>query len=167
MRRGVRRAVALGLALAGAGAVVSPALAARWDPKKQQWIVECGAVPAYESNKSTYGWEAWAGGANGNGTWYGGRSGDSYLVAEVDPASQEAGVYLWQPWHDSTPYGGGAVQGPFFFDMSVTASKSGVNVCNTNHRVPPTNPQPPVTPPRRLPPAPPGGIGGAATQPAR
>lgn len=155
MRRRIMRAVALGVAVASAGAVVAPAMGARWDPVKKQWIIECGAVPAYESNKSTYGWEAWAGPANGNGTWYGARSGDSYYVASVDPTNQKATVYLWQPWHDSTAYPGGVVQGPFFFDMSVTAGRSGVSYCNTNHRVPPTNPQPPAPPvsiPRHIPP---------------
>ncbi|MDQ1445489.1 MAG: hypothetical protein QOI20_1953 [Acidimicrobiaceae bacterium] len=142
MRRGrVTRALVLGAALAGAGAVVAPAMAAHYDPGRDGWVTDCSAVPGFDSSRAVSGFQPWAGTGTGSGTWYGVRSGDPYYVANVNPDANNpsATVAVWQPWYDATPQAAGLVQGPWFIDMSVTVDRNGPHVCNGNSNFPPVH----------------------------
>ena len=130
--------------MAAAGTLVAPAMGARWDPNQDRWITECSGVPPYNSSQSVSGFQPWAGPANGNGNFYGIRSGDPYYIAYVDPQNQVVHAAVWQPWYDGTPHAGGLVQGPFMVDMSVTVDRGGARYCNTNHNVPPAKTPVPV-----------------------
>lgn len=159
----MKRAVALGLGLVVAGGAVAPALAYHYDPVNKVWVIDCTEAPPYDDAKAKSGWQPFVGDDYKGRKYVGARTNDPYYVVYVDPNAKKVTVGAWQPWHDSAGPVPGYVQGPFFFDQSVSISPAAVEHCNRSvgwppvrwDKVPGGQPKPPVPVPSRIPIPPP------------